>query len=203
LAGNSGYSFGTHVHVQVTRSKAISSVSIPFRFQDVPAQQQFGYRGPVVSTGRSSQADCAGAKPDGPPVFTQTRTSKKTAAAPPDWTGSVGVASWWNEFLAVPAGSASLAVRLDWDREDRDLDLHLVSPSGRHFGLSFGEHSGLTSTATEESFQIANPESGTWRVSVQGMRGDGEAIPFRIYRTVEAGKATAAASGWGGARRRD
>jgi len=35
-AGNSGYSFGRHLHVQVTRSGSISSPSVPFRFSEQP-----------------------------------------------------------------------------------------------------------------------------------------------------------------------
>ena len=43
-AGTSGYSFGVHVHVQVTRAFSISSPSIPFRFE-----AQENSRGPVIS----------------------------------------------------------------------------------------------------------------------------------------------------------
>lgn len=201
-AGNSGYSFGTHVHVQVTRSPSISSASVPFRFQELPAAQSTGYRGLVVSANRSGLGDCSGPpKPGTTPIFTQAPGRKTPAPDAPDFTGTVAVAGWWNQFVSVPAGSLALDIRLDWNAADRDLDLHLVSPSGRHYGSSYGDRSGFSETPGEnESFHIANPEPGTWRVSVQGMKGNGEPMPFRVYRNIEA--ARPAASGWGGARRR-
>ncbi len=42
-AGNSGYSFGRHVHVHVTRAPSIAAPSVPFRFRD-------GASGPVLAT---------------------------------------------------------------------------------------------------------------------------------------------------------
>lgn len=200
IAGNSGYSFGTHVHVQVTRAPSISSASVPFRFQELAPAHATGYRGPVVSTNRSGLGDCSGPpKPGDMPIFTQATPRGKTPMPPPpDFTGAVSVASWWNQFVAVPNGSAALDIRLDWDAADRDLDLHLVSPSGRHYGSSYGDRTGYTETAgVEESFHINNPEPGTWRVSVQGIKGNGEPMPFRVYRRLEP-----AASAWGGARRK-
>ena len=35
-AGNSGYSFGRHVHVHLTRSPSIAAPSVPLRFEDDP-----------------------------------------------------------------------------------------------------------------------------------------------------------------------
>ena len=93
------------------------------------------------------------------------------------------VASWWSELTNVPARTASLEVKLGWDTAERDFDLHLVSPSGRHYG-SYGDRTGYNTAATEESFHIESPEPGTWRVSVQGMRGPGGALPFRVYRNL-------------------
>ncbi len=53
-AGNSGYSFGRHVHVHVTREPSIAAPSIPFRFQD-------GASGPVLASAPSSSREWEGA----------------------------------------------------------------------------------------------------------------------------------------------
>ncbi len=53
-AGNSGYSFGRHVHVHVTRAPPIAAPSIPFRFQD-------GASGPVVASAAPSRRRWEGA----------------------------------------------------------------------------------------------------------------------------------------------
>lgn len=58
-AGNSGYSFGRHVHVHVTRARSIAAPSVPFRFQD-------GAAGPVLST-----APPAGRRWEGAAAFAQ------------------------------------------------------------------------------------------------------------------------------------
>jgi murein DD-endopeptidase MepM/ murein hydrolase activator NlpD len=204
LVGNSGYSFGTHLHVQVSKSQAISSPSIPFRFEDIPPAQQTRYRGPVVSANRSTKGDCS--RPASPLLLSTSNGTQRFLTAPaapetaPTWTGAVGVAAWWSELTPVPANTKALEVLLGWDAADRDLDLHLVSPSGRHYG-SYGDRTGYTASQNnQESFVIADPEPGTWRVSVQGMRGDGAPMPFRIHRALTAPPAPAAA--WGGARAR-
>lgn len=202
LVGNSGYSFGTHLHVQVSKSQAIGSPSIPFRFEDVPAAQQTRYRGVVVSANRSEKGNCS--RPAVPQLLTSSQRFVTAAAlaegqAAPAWVGSVGVAAWWSELTAVAPNTRSLEVRLGWDTADRDLDLHLMSPSGRHYG-SYGDRTGYEASGpNEEAFRITDPEPGLWRVSVQGMRGDGAAMPFRIHRSVTA--PVPKASGWGGARR--
>lgn len=175
-AGNSGYSFGTHVHVQVTKSKAISTQSIPFRFEEPVS------RGVVVSANRSQYGSCTGAKPASPMYISTTmRQPEVSHTLAPTWSGRVGIANWWSDFTTVRATDKVLAVELDWDSDQRDLDLHLVSPTGRHYG-SYGDRTGYHLAGTVESFEIANPEPGTWRVSVQGMKGNGEEMPFRIFR---------------------
>ncbi|MCU0247852.1 MAG: peptidoglycan DD-metalloendopeptidase family protein [Bryobacter sp.] len=55
VAGNSGYSFGRHVHVHVTREPSISAQSIPFRFEDLPPGMT---RGEFVSRNVSSAGSC-------------------------------------------------------------------------------------------------------------------------------------------------
>lgn len=187
VAGNSGYSFGTHVHVQVTKAFPISSPSIPFEFEDLPAKKAIGFRGPVVSINRSELGDCGSSKkPASNFLFTGREASQGAPrnTEPPTWTGSVSIAGWWSELTQVPSGTKSLEFKLGWDSQDRDLDLHLMSPSGKHYG-SYGDRTGYaTSNAAEESFAIVNPEPGTWRVSVQGIRGNGETMPFRVYRSL-------------------
>jgi len=185
IAGNSGYSFGTHVHVQVTKSFPISSPSIPFEFEDLPAKRAIGFRGPVTSINRSELGDCGTKKPASNFLYTgREKTRPSRPAEAPTWTGSVTIAGWWSELTQVPMGTKSLELRLGWDSQDRDLDLHLVSPSGRHYG-SYGDRTGYeVSGSTEEAFVISNPEPGTWRVSVQGMRGNGESMAFRVYRAL-------------------
>lgn len=108
------------------------------------------------------------------------------------------VAGWWSELTRIPKGARSLEVKLGWDSADRDFDLHLVSPSGRHYG-PYADRTGYNASAgTSESFEIVDPEAGTWRVSVQGIRGNGEAMPFQVFRGVST---AAPARAWGGARR--
>jgi len=53
-AGNSGYSFGRHVHVHVTRSRSITAPSVPFQFQD-------GGAGPVLSSAPAARRQWEGA----------------------------------------------------------------------------------------------------------------------------------------------
>jgi hypothetical protein len=186
IAGNSGYSFGTHVHVQVTKSYAISSPSIPFEFEELPAKKAIGFRGTAASINRSELGDCGTAKkPSSNFLFTGRETKQRSnPSEPPTWTGSVTIAGWWSELTQIPVGTKSLDVKLGWDSHDRDLDLHLVSPSGKHYG-SYGDRTGYAvSGETEESFLVSNPEPGTWRVSVQGMRGNGESMSFRVYRAL-------------------
>lgn len=181
VAGNSGYSFGTHVHVQVTREQNISSQSIPFKIEDARPG-----RGMAVSTNYSPYGSCAGPRPaPSAASFLSTTATPRSApqAKPPTWEASVPVASWWSELTTVPTRTGSMEVRLGWDSAERDFDLHLVSPSGRHYG-SYGDRTGYSTAATEEAFLIEQPEPGTWRVSVQGMRGTGGAMPFRVYRNL-------------------
>ncbi|MBI3681241.1 MAG: peptidoglycan DD-metalloendopeptidase family protein [Acidobacteria bacterium] len=198
IAGNSGYSFGAHVHVQVTKSFAISSQSIPFTLEDLAPADHNGYRGPIMSANRSAYGDCNGGRPPSPAFISTTSTRPAAPAVSPTWTGSVPLAGWWTELTAVPDGSKALDIRLDWDAGNHDLDLHLVSPSGKHYG-SYGDRSGYNAPAiNQESFHIENPEPGTWRVSVQGMSSGGEAMDFRVYRSLGG----TLPSAWGGVRRR-
>ncbi len=182
VAGNSGYTFpmggGHHVHVHVTRSFAISSQSIPFEFDDLKNGSR--YRGTVISANRSSYCDCA--KP-GPNVPAPAGLALSAAPARPGTkieNGEVGVDNWWNHFVTVSPGAKVVDVNLTWDAADADLDLHLVSPSGKHYGW-YGSTEGYSGQDGQpERFEIPNPEPGQWRVSVQGKRSAGGQVPFRV-----------------------
>lgn len=139
--GTSGYSFGRHVHVHVTRLPSISAQSVPFRFTDRPAAT-------VVSRTVA-------------PVV-------KTPAARPRWSGALGFAEWWTRLLPVRRGTKALEVKLGWDDQATDFDLYVVSPSGR------------TYRTESEDFHIDAPEPGSWRVSVQAVRGSGNNLSFWV-----------------------
>ena len=175
IAGNSGYTLGEgggyHVHVSVTRSLAIASFSVPFQFEDLPAVARGGNYRTVVSSNSSPLCDCrerhpsaiARATPEGPKVSAQ-----------------VPVAQWWSETLAVPRGARMFDVVVSWAKASDDLDLHLVSPSGRHYGW-YGDTTGYSGANTNpEEFHIPQPEPGIWRISVEGMRGGPGPIDFAV-----------------------
>jgi len=124
-AGNSGYSFGRHVHVQVTRSPFIAAPSIPFRFEGDPPEA-------VLTSAPGSSA----------------------------WKGEAAFAQWWSRPLTVPRGARQLAVRLNWDQPEAELSLYLVTPSGQWL------HAG------GREMMVSRPQPGTWRISVQSVKGD-------------------------------
>lgn len=168
IVGNSGYTLGPggghHVHVQVTRAFHIASQSVPFRLEE------YRRNGVFVSTNGSPNADC------GKPAAGDMISSLNG----PKLAGSVSVADWWNGELTVPARRRQLDLRLVWEGAERDMDLHLVSPSGKHYGW-YGKTDGYSGQSSNpEEFHIPNPEPGRWRVSVQGTRGTGELMPFRV-----------------------
>lgn len=181
--GNSGYTLGEgggyHVHVHVTKSMPASAQSIPFRFVefgDVPAASLRSRE--VIGTT--------------PPTFTAAGGRIIPVKAPAatgdanDLNGSVAAAGTWSDVLRVPQRAKSLEVTLQWPEKDRDLDLHLVSPSGRHYGW-YGETAGYSGRASSpERFQIPEPEAGPWRVQVSGMRGSAEAKAFVVHSVVAA-----------------
>lgn len=99
--GNSGYSFGRHVHVHVTRHPSISAPSVPFSF---------------------------GAPP--PPAAIESAEARGGAPGHPRWTGEARFSEWWSHVLTVPKGARQLVVRLGWDDPTSEFDLYLVNPSG-------------------------------------------------------------------------
>ena len=191
IAGNSGYTLGEgggyHLHVSVTRSLSISANSIPFQFEDLPpVPRGVGYR-TVVSSNASPLCDCRERHPG---------EIVRASATPegPKLSGQVSVAQWWSETLAVPKGSKTLDVVLSWSGAADDLDLHLVSPSGRHYGW-YGDTTGYSGAASKpEQFHIARPEPGVWRISVQGMRGGPSPIDFALQASPSPGAARVVAA---------
>jgi uncharacterized protein YfaP (DUF2135 family) len=68
--------------------------------------------------------------------------------------------------------------------KDRELNLHLVSPSNKHYGW-YGDKTGYSGQGSNpEEFDIPAPEIGTWRVSVQGTKGSGEVMNFEIESAI-------------------
>ena len=191
--GNSGYTLGEgggyHVHAQVTKEFYIGSQSIPFKFVDLPNPS----KGMVVkSTQDAVMGDCS-KKFGGPVVLTQSTpsgggaalvnassTPQRPALTGPHLKGQVGVGDWWHSGVTVPQGASRLQVRLLFAGKDRELNLHLVSPSNKHYGW-YGDKTGYSGQGSNpEEFDIPSPEVGTWRVSVQGTKGSGEVMSFEI-----------------------
>jgi murein DD-endopeptidase MepM/ murein hydrolase activator NlpD len=141
--GNSGYSFGRHLHVQVTREFRIASPSVPFRF-------------------------------GGPAERAPADVSRAPGAAP-RWRSAVAFAQWWSEVFQVPKGAKALRMRLGWEDAQTGFEMRVTSPSGREF---------VVEGDARESLQVAGPEPGAWRVSVQAVRGNGASLPFWVEQTV-------------------
>jgi hypothetical protein len=165
-AGNSGYTLGEgggyHVHVSVTRQLPISSSSVPFQFDDLPDWRRgAGYR-TVVSTNESALCDCRSRRAIG----------SGGDSAEGQFSGAVSVEQWWSDIVAVARGARVLDVTLSWAGAPGDLDLHLMSPSGRHYA-AYADTTGYSGDTNPKSFRVPNPEAGLWRISVQGMRGPG------------------------------
>lgn len=128
-AGNSGYSFGRHVHVHVTRAASITAPSVPFTF---------GAPQPAAA----AQTSAAGG-----------------GAAARRWQGEAGFSQWWSRLLRVPRRTGWLAVRLGWEDAASEFELYLVSPRGQWI------------RAEGRELEVPRPEPGTWRVSVQNVKG--------------------------------
>jgi murein DD-endopeptidase MepM/ murein hydrolase activator NlpD len=173
-AGNSGYTLGEgggyHVHVSVTRAIPISSLSVPFQFEDLPGWTRgSGYR-TVVSQNVSPLCDCGSRR-----TVARGEAAGEVASAHPaeaQFSGTVSVAQWWSEVIAVPGRSKVLEVTLSWAGSPGDLDLHLMSPSGRHYA-AYADSTGYSGDTNPKTFRVPNPEAGLWRISVEGMRGSG------------------------------
>jgi hypothetical protein len=166
-AGNSGYTLGEgggyHVHVSVTRALPIASSSIPFQFEDLPNWSRAGGYRTVVSSNASPLCDCRSRR---------TIAGGPASSAEGQFSGAVSVEQWWNDFVTVRPGSKVLEVTLSWAGAPGDLDLHLMSPSGRHYA-AYADTTGYSGDTNPKTFRVPNPEAGLWRISVEGMRGSG------------------------------
>jgi murein DD-endopeptidase MepM/ murein hydrolase activator NlpD len=174
--GNSGYTLGEgggyHVHVHVTKTMPVSSPSIPFKFDELTELAVTRLRGLEV---RSNAA------PIPAEVLRRASPARHDAAGPgTTLSGTVQVAATWSDIVTVPAKTKAVNAELQWGGAERDLDLHLVSPSGHHYGW-YGDTTGYSGQkSTPEKFLIDNPEPGPWRVMVAGMGGASEPIPFEV-----------------------
>lgn len=167
--GTSGYSFGAHLHVHVTRSPKISSMSIPFRFTELGEGRNGRYRGSIVSQNRPT-----GLAPLSSPA---AKTVVAQAGKPkPKWEGTVAFAQWWRKPLPVPKRARRLEVRHGWEDPATGFDLHLVSPSGRRYVHDAGSR--------EAPLVVASPEPGRWYVFVQAVHGGGGELPFWVDAAV-------------------
>lgn len=174
VAGNSGYTLGEgggyHVHVSVTRALAISSNSIPFRFEELPDRPRGDLNRTVVSSNVSPLCDC------------RRRFTAAAAGSAPDrqFSGQLSVEQWWSELVSVPKRAGTFEVNVSWAGAANGLDLHLMSPSGRHYG-PFADTTGYSGPQTNpQQFRVPQPEPGVWRISVQAVRGGGEPILFAV-----------------------
>ena len=154
--GNSGYTLGQgggyHVHVHVTRSQPASSPSIPFKFNELAELAVTKLKGLEVASS-STATFRVPARVDG---------STRSLA------GSVGVGGRWTDVLAVNPGATRLEGTLSWAGADQHMSLGVISPGGRAVAVDGSR------------FRVEQPEAGPWRLVVDGMRGNGESMPFKV-----------------------
>lgn len=175
-AGNSGYTFGEgggyHVHAHVTRSFSISAQSIPFEFEDLPG----GARGSLPKT--IASANYPASSDRGARVAAATKTTRP--AVKPQFQAAVAVEQWWNSLISVNGRTRELEVSLLWKDVAANLDLHLVSPNGRHYAW-YTDTTGYSGHETNpQRFKLPSPQPGIWRVSIQGVKGGPAPIDFDL-----------------------
>lgn len=186
--GNSGYTLGAgggyHVHAHVTRSPSVSAQSVPFVFEDAPGPLR---RGRLVSANASPLADCSRRVPAMMAAGRlETPAARPVAAASSaklghlsEWRADVHATGWWHQGLAIGKGTRVIDVELLW-QGGANLDLHLVSPSGRHYGW-YGQQAGYSGRdQNPERFRLPQPEPGLWRISVNAQAAVGGAVPFQV-----------------------
>ncbi|WP_238326019.1 M23 family metallopeptidase [Bryobacter aggregatus] len=174
--GNSGHTVGQgggyHVHAHVTRSFPASAQSIPFTFATMPDAA----RGKVVSNSVPLLGSC-GVLFDGATEVSRMNpvpalTTKKLEPPGTKWSAKVGLTEWWSQTLTVPKGAKALDVLVAWTRKETEkVDVYLTSPSGGQYGGPY---------QNPERLRVEQPESGHWRISVQGVKGTGDPIEFEV-----------------------
>jgi hypothetical protein len=147
---------------------------VPFQFQDLSDTSRAVNR-TVVSSNESPLCNCRDRHSGG-------RVMAARKSFDPQFSGQVSVAQWWSELVTVPKGSKMFEVTLQWAGAGDALDLHLVSPSGKHYGW-YADTTGYSGSQTNpQEFHLPKPEAGTWRISVEGVRGSG-LIEFGVATT--------------------
>lgn len=167
--GNSGHTMGAgggyHVHAHVTRGFAAANQSIPFQFSATPGVG----KGKLITGGLPTVGSCT--TMSGAPIEL-SRNRTKTEPAGPKWTARVGLTEWWTQTIHVPKGARALDILTAWaNKEAHKVDVYLTSPSGYQYGGPY---------ENAERLRVEQPESGNWRISVQGVKGTGEAIEFEL-----------------------
>lgn len=174
--GNSGHTLGMnggyHVHAHVTNAFPIASQSIPFTYSNFPNAA----RGQVIVNNIPLVGSCAAAFDGSVDVSRrETGPGKPESGKPetgPQWRGQVAVTEWWTEVVNVPRGAKALDVLVAWQNKQTDrLDVYLTSPSGNQYGGPY---------ANPERLRVEEPETGNWRISIQGVRGNGAPIAFEV-----------------------
>ena len=175
IVGNSGHTLGQgggyHVHAHVTRAFPAASQSIPFNFSNIPSAA----KGRLVINSTPLNGTC-NIQYDGPIEVTRHTSPKKTEAVGPHWTAKVGLSEWWTQTITVPKGARALDVLTAWsNKATHKVDVYLTSPSGYQYGGPY---------ENAERLRVEQPESGSWRISVQGVQASGDAIEFEVRGNV-------------------
>jgi murein DD-endopeptidase MepM/ murein hydrolase activator NlpD len=170
--GNSGHTLGQnggyHVHAHVTRGFAAANQSIPFKFSNVPRVA----KGRVVNNPVPLVGSC-NTMSNNPLELSRNRHTEPQG---PRWAAKVGLSEWWTQTIHVPKGARALDILTAWtNKEAQKVDVYLTSPSGFQYGGPY---------ENAERLRVEKPESGQWRISVQGVKGTGEGIEFEIRGNV-------------------
>ncbi|MBM3763483.1 MAG: M23 family metallopeptidase [Acidobacteria bacterium] len=165
--GNSGHTLGAgggyHVHSHVTRGFAAANQSIPFTFTNIPDAA----KGKLVTNPLPLIGSCA-IQYDGP---VQTSQTSKVPQGP-RWTAKVGLTEWWTQTIHVPKGVRALDILTAWtNKTEQKVDVYLTSPSGYQYGGPY---------ENAERLRVEQPESGNWRISIQGVKASSDAIEFEV-----------------------
>jgi murein DD-endopeptidase MepM/ murein hydrolase activator NlpD len=168
--GNSGHTLGQgggyHLHVHITRGFAASSQSIPFTFANAPGAA----KGKLVNSNTPLVGSCQ-IMHDGP-IEVSRSASPKSEPDGPKWSAKVALSEWWTQTIQVPRGAKALDVITAWAaKQDQRVDVYLTSPSGYQYGGPYQD---------PERLRVERPESGPWRISVQGVKTNGDGIEFEI-----------------------